>query len=523
MALSPCSRFFVALFLAAWFVGIGPAPAAHAATDFAGNQADFLRAVAALKAKVGGDARLLSLTVEPDDVTLVYQGPGGGHRLLEVRYGWRNRLFRMEMLSSPRPTRDRGIVPDVTAGFFGFDEMNVDAVAGLRAQAVERAEMQDRASIAALTLERTIQLLPTPGYGPLRWTVSLRTDYEQASITATPQGTVLGADLSGTIRARTLNLHRDSWAYAQATRDIAAVFGGKPVLVEFRIYPSYIFLVTRHPTDRMTLRSFSWDLGGVKGSGPDSPAFPDKDNAGPPTFSPDAVTLEGLPGIIEAGRAAIGAPDAAVTLIEADIVTDRPGGPQLLWEVRYKEDSGEESVVLATMAGVVVETRLPKSRQPAVAWLEPSGILATLARIEKELGSDVEFHEIMFRDDRADVTIVDPKAPDGQRSLLVYADSIRESPMSMGPMLGFVGPQPPFGFKDLKVLDEARLTAYLDQTIRTMNLPGGAVSRVTLSRGVVEASPRGVVIVEIRYDKGMAGGRMTFESDSGKAIETMTP
>ncbi|MFN8830151.1 MAG: hypothetical protein ACK5W0_09830 [Labrys sp. (in: a-proteobacteria)] len=43
------------------------------------------------------------------------------------------------------------------------------------------------------------------------------------------------------------------------------------------------------------------------------------------------------------------------------------------------------------------------------------------------------------------------------------------------------------------------------------------------SAGVVEASPRGVVIVEIRYDKGMAGGRMTFESDSGKAIETMTP
>jgi hypothetical protein len=440
MAIQPLKHVLAALFLA---IGLILAGQAQAATDYAANQTDFMRAVGALKTKVGAEARLLSLNVEPDEVTLVYQGPGGGHRLLEVRFGSRNRLFRMESLTSPRPAADRGIVPDVTSGLFGFGDVDFNAVADLRGSAINRATMQDPARITALTLERTIQLLPKRGYGPLRWSVYVRTDYEQASIEATPEGEIIGADLSGTIRARNLDLYRDSWAYAQAETDLKAVFGDTPILIEYRIYQGYVFLVARHPSDDKATRSYSWNLGGVRGSGPDMPAFPTSDDAAARYFAVTDVKIDRLPALIEAGRKAIGAPDAEVAIIDAEIVTDRPGGPQLLWEIRYKESGSEQSTILATMDGTIVEVRLPESRQPKIAWLEPAGILATLARLEKELGPDVQFHEIMFRDDRADVTVVDPKAPDGQRSLLVYADSIRESPMSMGPMLGFVGPMPP--------------------------------------------------------------------------------
>ena len=100
---------------------------------------------------------------------------------------------------------------------FDVDSIKFGAAPKLISDAIARAHLQDAATVTTMEIARQTFILPEPTSGDVRWTVHVDSGRERADIFADAQGVILAADVSGTQRAKMLNILKEpelAWAPA---------------------------------------------------------------------------------------------------------------------------------------------------------------------------------------------------------------------------------------------------------------------------------------------------------------------
>jgi hypothetical protein len=484
------------------------------------------RAVADIVAKIGHAPSVSLVEITPDAVALNVQGDKIFH-VDEWRWTllgfW---LFETPLVSGPTPLEPSGLVDDVSTSFFPLSGVALDRVPEIVTAALDRAALEDQAKVDSIRIERPVSILPEPAYGQPRWSVSVTSGREHATVYAALDGTITGADISGTQRARLFDMLAQDEHLSEAQTDLAAVLGADIRVREVDFSKTGISVRAEHPSKENYSVSYSWNLNGVRRDGVDSPdvgrMVGDKENV---AFAFSDLDFSVLPGLKKASLEKLKMDGATVAGLTAEkrITGLRP--PELVWIVDVADARGEKGKVVADTHGTILEIVEPESRQPKPEWLAGATIRATLDRIFDKFPKGAKFTSILINDDQAHVDAEDPVKPGDMASFIVDAQNITPFGRPFPPeVFGLEsGPARMFTAEDMAGYDAATLDALKQRTLARINLQGGKVSRLTFERGnVFVASPHGKVLVEIRVEAGYRGGRVTYEPD-GTELDVVLP
>jgi hypothetical protein len=502
---------------------LSAARAASAADSYITTRGAAEAAVGKIAEEAGRTLRPLFIDIAPGRVGLAAQGADKGWHVeewsIEPLDLW---VVTMEPVSGPRDIEPGGPVDDVEGGFFDLADVALGEAHRVAIGAIERAGLEDAAAVTSMRIERQVSILPQPAYGEIRWTIEVASAHESATIYADAQGAIIGADLSRTRRAKLLNLLAGDWPAADAQAQLQAVLGPRPIVHEIRIYDSYVFVEAEHPTDPEQVRSYSWDLGGVRRGIVDTPNMRMTMIGDRLPFAFAEADLTILAKLREDAKQRLQMPQGRVTAMDATKPTTGIRRPALEWRVEVTDVDNAEGEVVADVEGTIVGAIFPEGRQPPIDWLAPDGVRATLDRIAREFGPGARFAEILIHDEGARIAAEDPRQPGALADFIVDSGKIMRFGTPFDP---YLTEETAFTIDEAAAIDAPRIKAMMDETIRRMQLPDGRVFRVTLSRGnVFVQSSRNLLTIEVRVETAdeRRGGRVTFEPD-GTVIDVVTP
>ncbi len=503
----------------------GVAPALAADGGYITDAALRDRALAALVAAAGETRPISRLTFTPDEIVLRAQ-PDSGRDLVE----WRARrldlvAFTHNWIGGPQRVVHSGLVDDPAGSYFRLGEIDPGLVSQVVAAAVAYAGLQGAPVVERVEIARAESLLPNPGYGDIRWTVSLGTPDEHALAYADAAGTIIGGDLSNTERVRRLDfLGGDTWPMAEAQAQLAAALGTARAH-RVRIGERSITVTADHPADKALQRDYSWSVEGVTYSLVDLPNFVELGLGGGTSFGFGAVDLTRLPAVKAAALEAFDSPGAAITGLEASMPIDTPAAVlRVLWRVDMRQADGETGRAWVDTSGRVVEMELPDGRMPEIGpWLAPETLAHTLARIAETFGADAKIFSITVDDSQASIDIEDPRAPGTLAQFLVDGREIVR--FGSASFMADLAPDHVFTMADLAPLTAERLGDMAGHTLARVNVEGGSVYRYTISRQALILDPGDTrLLVEVRAgrDNGNAGGWVTFTL-AGEEVDALLP
>jgi hypothetical protein len=513
-------------------LAIPPAPAA-AADSYLTTPGDAARALETLLDDVGRRPAVYSVRITPQEIALEVQGAG---RPTDID-AWSIRRIRrlgltFEPTRGPQPVSPPGFIRDVVPGFFPLSPADLERVPTLVAAAIERAALQDPATVSSITIARQVSILPSPSFGPVRWTIMVGTGRESASVFADEAGRIVGADLSGTERARTLNLiATESWPKDEAIADLTAVLGPDRRIRSLTVHDQFLSIDADHPTAAQQTMGYTWDLSGVRTMGIGSPLFPGTPDEA--SFVVGEVDLGGLSAVRDAARKAWGNDGARLVYMMLRRDMDAAGAPPLRWTLNFNDPGGESGSVVLGTDGSIVAVTLPPSRRPKLDWMAPEMVAATLVRLETELGAATRISQLMFQNDQAQVLAEDPRSPGTNANFIMDAEDMTRFGTPM-PWEAETKGDYAFVIRDLAFFDAATLRRLKEETYKRLKTTPAKmpVSRYTFSVGQLMTpmgdfmvpSPDGKVTLEIRVEaaNGMDGGWVTYTA-AGKAFDVMMP
>lgn len=519
--------FLLALIAVGTQVGLAQERAA-APANYLTSPAMLDSALEQLLKRTGPAPVVSQIAIAPEQITLRTQGSRAAWHTDQ----WTVSLFRLwplttHIVSGPTPYRGSGVVATAEHSFFGYDEVGIEHLPQVIAEAIARAGFEEAPRVTAVTIERAVALLPEPAYGDVRWNIALASPRETATVYADAAGTIVAADLSGTIRAQRLDLlAQDDWPMAEAQAALAAAIGDSAVLHELSVNDGYLHVDADHPSDPNLSRSYSWDYSGVRYSLIDTPNFLAVGIGGYERFALAELDLTALPAVKAAALAAFESPGAELVSMRAKRTTDRPGAPEALWYMEIRQADGQAGEVVARPDGSILDIVLPEGRRAAAAgpWNAPDSLVAGLELVRSKFEPGTRFSEISFNGTSISVKVEDPRAPGEIASFTVDAGGASR--------FGF-GPSPfdvfsegtLFTLDDLAPLDATRFGELAERTIARMQMEGLDATRFTISRTPFMFDSRGKIFIEIRAEKdnGWTGGRAAYAIDDGEELDVVLP
>ena len=505
---------------------LASAAPAKAADNLLTTPAAAANAVKEVAAKIGGTPQVSLIEITPDEVVLQVQGDKDFHvnewrwTLVEFWY------FEKSFVSGPNPVRPHTPVDDITASFFPLSEIALDKVPEVVAAAIKRAALEDPGTVERVRIERQVSIFPKSQYGEPRWMVYVASGRENATVFAAANGTITGADLSGTQRARNFNMLTDDKYLDQAKSELAAVLADARVR-EVSFSKHGVSVRTEHPEKKDYAIRYSWNLNGVARDPIDSLDSSMSDEETDIAFKFSDVDFSVLPSLKPAALDALKLEGGTITEIDAQRLVTGVRAPQLSWTVDIEDTKGERGKVIADARGTILEVIQPESKRPKLDWLAGSTVRATLDRIFKKFDKDTRYRTILINDERGNVEVADPLKPGELASFVVDDATIEPFGTAFpGDVFG-MGPDEPrmFTAEEMAGYDAATLDTLKQRAVDRLGIKGGKVIRLTFERGnVFVASPRGNVLLEIRVDppEGRNGGRVTYEPD-GTELDVVTP
>ncbi len=519
--------------LACFALLAGPTAPATAADSYLTTPGDAARAFGTLLDEIGRRPAIYSVRISAQDIALEVQGAGRPSDIDAWSIRRIRRLgFTVEPTRGPQPVSPPGFIRDVVPGFFPLAAADLERVPALVAAAIERAALQDAATVSSITIARQVSILPSPSFGPVRWTISVGSGRESASVFAAEDGRIVGADLSGTERARTLNLiATEDWPKDEAIADLTAVLGPTRRIRSLTVHDQFLSIDADHPTAAQQTMGYTWDLSGVRTMGIGMPLFPGTPDEA--SFVVGEVDLGRLSAVRDAARKAWGNDGARLVYMMLRRDMDAAGAPPLRWTLNFNDPGGESGSVVLGTDGTVVAVTLPPSRRPKLDWMAPETVAATLGRLERELGAATRISQLMFQNGQAQVLAEDPRSPGLNANFIMDAEDMTRFGTPM-PWEAETKGDHAFRIADLAFFDAAALRRLTEETYRRLKTDPAKmpVSRYTFSVGQLMTpmgdfmvpSPDGKVTLEIRVEaaNGMDGGWVAFTA-AGKAFDVMMP
>jgi hypothetical protein len=447
----------------------------RAQASFVDDGTTFGTAIAALRSAVGDHARVLRIEGDGNGIEIQVQDPHNPHHIDGWRYGIVNYLgmIPLRRLTGPEPVEPTLINPDLDANLFDLDAVQFSAASKLIEAAIARARLQDPASITHMEIQRQTFLLPEPSSGDVRWTLHVDSGRERADIIANAQGLVVGADLGGTERARTLNLFKEPELTANAATAFRNAIGTHAILTRVGVAAKMVsFGTTMRDQSLAQLGSslpatatYTWDLDGLQRQLGTIDVNAQMGTPSPASFSIDDVDWSILGKLENDALAKAAIPQASIKRVGLDMSTDQPGEPVLEWTVDIVEPSGETTRVIADRTGAIRRVELPESRRPKIDWREPRVLAGAIARVGTIFGPDAKIASIVADDRRGRITIEDA-AHGGQAATFDFtSDGVSRAGISFS--LDSMGPR--FSVADLATLNEDKLAALQADAFRRLS------------------------------------------------------
>jgi hypothetical protein len=191
----------------------------------------FSLAISVLRGAVGPHARALRIEADVNGIEIHAQDAHNRSHINGWRYGTVTYMgVPLRRLTGPEPIDPALVNPDIEANLFDLDSIDFAATPKLIHDSIARANLQDPAAVTRMEIARRSFILPQPTSGEVRWTVHVDSGREQADIFADAQGAIVGADVSGTQRAKTLNILNEPGLAAEAAAAFRDGFSGDRVL-----------------------------------------------------------------------------------------------------------------------------------------------------------------------------------------------------------------------------------------------------------------------------------------------------
>jgi hypothetical protein len=436
-----------------------------AQAGFIDDNATFSLAISVLRGAIGDHGRVLRIEADGNGIEIEAQDPHNPNHIDRWRYGIVNYLgmIPLKHLIGPEPVDPTLINPNIEANLFDLDGIAFSAAPKLIEAAIARARLQDPAKVTTLEIERQIFLLPEPSSGDVRWTLHIDSGRERADIIANAQGTIIGADVSGTQRAKMLNILKEPELAAEAAAAFRDGVGAQPVVTRIGIEPKSISFGT-NMRDQSLARlgsglpataSYTWDLNGLQQRLGTIDVSAQMGTPAPTSFSVNDVDWSVVGKLEKDAMAKVAIPQMSVKRVELAASTDQPGQPALNWTVEIAEPSGEVTTVVADKSGAIARIILPESRRPKIDWLDPGALAGAIARVGAIFGANAQIASIVADDRRGRITVNDP-AHGGQAAMFDFtSDGVTRAGISFS--LDSMGPR--FGVADLAALNEQKLKA----------------------------------------------------------------
>jgi hypothetical protein len=476
----------------------------RAQAGFIDDDAALGSAITALRAALGDHPRVLRIVLDPNGVAIEVQDPRNRNHVDRWRYGAVSLLglVPVKRLTGPQPVDLQLVNPDLEANLFDLDAVDLAAAPRLAKDAVARARMQDPGVVTRVEIARQTFILPKPSSGDVRWTLHVDSGRERADVYANARGVIVGADLGGTQRAKTLDLLREPALAADAAAAFRAAAGAGPVLTEVSVDAKTVGFHTNIRDHSMARLGFglpatavyTWDLNGLQRRLGNVDMNAQMGTAGPAPFGVDEVNWTILATLAQDALAKAALPHASVTRFTVGHSSGQPGGPVLVWTVQLTEPDGQVTSVIADIKGAIQRVVLPESRRARPNWLDAATIAGAIARIGPTFGGDARIASIAFDDRRGRITVDDPGQGGGAATYDFAPDTVTRATITFS--LDSMGPR--FAVGDIAALDAQRIAAFEAEAMQRL----GARRTVYLDSLTIGAHPfvqqAGAHAIEVR-------------------------
>src|SRR5437667_7590142 len=219
-----------------------------AKASFLNNESDLQQALEELRKIIGDYPRVLKIEVDADAVAIEAQDVKNLRHI--DRWQYENRRlgpFSMRRVRGPQAVQPQLLDPDLEANLFDLDAVDFSATARLQSAATKRAGIREPALVTHMEIARRTIILPKPVAGDIIWTLFIKSDREHAAIFANPQGAIVGADLAGTERAKSIDLFREPELAADAASAFRASIGTAPVITVVGVNADTVVFGTNIP------------------------------------------------------------------------------------------------------------------------------------------------------------------------------------------------------------------------------------------------------------------------------------
>lgn len=379
-----------------------------------------------------------------------------------------------------------------------------------------------------MEIARQLFILPEPTSGDVRWTLHIDSGRERADIFADARGFIVGADVSGTERAKMLNIFKEPELAAEAAAAFRDVIGTDRVLTRVGIEKKTIAFGTNIPdksriitTSMPVTETFTWDLNGLQRRLGSIDITKQTGAAPPMAFAIADVDWAILGKIEDAAIAKVGLPKSLVTRAGVAGSSEQPGQPVLLWTVEVTDPDGEVTLVSADTKGTITRVVLPESRRPKIDWPDPAALAGAIMRIAPTFGPDAKIASIVADEREARITI-DDAAHGGQAATFEFSvDNVKRATISFS--LDSMGPR--FAVTDLSGLNEQKLAALEADALKKL----GGARQVYLESVTIGAHPfvrqAGAHAIEVRVrdvpeDSVRANYAWIVYDFSGRALDS---
>jgi hypothetical protein len=431
---------------------------------FVDNGTELSQAIPALRSAIGNHPRILRIEVQPNDVIVEAQDPNNLKHVNRWRYVNHIGILPIRWVFGPEPVDLQLLNPDLEANLFDLDTVAFAETEKLGKAAIEHARLQDAAVITRMEIERQTYILPKPSSGDVRWTLHIASGREEAEVYANARGDIIGADLSSTQRAQTLNLYKEPDLVVDAAAAFRNTVGADPVLTSVSIDTQTVSFQTNIADNRLGIggglkqvANYSWNLEGLHSQ------FPRVDTSGilkmtnqAPTLVPFSVNDVDwtIVAKLEADSLAkVNLAQAQITGIRVERSSSQPGQVVLAWTIKITDASGEDTSVVADTKGAIQRVLLPESRRPKLVWTDPATLANAISRVGTTFGPNTKISSIVADDRGGRITIDDPASGGNLATFDLSADGVTRASMTFA-----LNPQGPrFGVADLTLLTEQKI------------------------------------------------------------------
>jgi hypothetical protein len=441
----------------------------NALASFLDGTAALDEAISTLRPVLGDHPRVLKIEIDAKTVTIEAQDRRNPRHV--DRWRCADRLlgvFPMRV-SGPEPVDPTLLDPDLDANLFGLDTIDFAAAARLEKQAVARAALQDPAQIIRMEIARQVTILPQPKAGEVRWLVAISSGREHAEIFADPKGRIFGADLSGTRRAKSLDILQEPALAKEAAASFRSLVGAGPVLTAVAIEAKSVSFTTtirdqafgKMLPGMLATQSFTWNLDGLARRLGTIDVSAQTGTPGSPPFAVDDVDWTILAKLEADALARLALPKARIANLRVEKSSTALQGPALTWTVGITSPDDQRYSVIADVRGSILRVVLPEGLRPKIDWRDPAALAGAISRIGSIFGEKASIASIDADERGCRITLDDPVNGGKPATFEFSADGVTRATISFS--LDSMGPR--FPVSDLAPLTADRLASLEAQAL----------------------------------------------------------